>query len=87
MQLMTEKRLLVRSERFGSHVYESGIPQEHTQTQIAADLIKRAFNGSSKNLVLGALTAQPASEEDLKEIRRILDMFEGGKAGKRGDSK
>jgi BlaI family penicillinase repressor len=87
MQLMTEKRLLVRSDRFGSHVYESGIPQEHTQTQIAADLIKRAFDGSAKNLVLGALTAQPASGEDLKEIRRILDMLEAGKAGKRGDSK
>src|SRR5215470_7529728 len=59
MQLMTDKGLLIRSERFKSHVYEPGVPQEQTQKQIAADLLKRAFNGSAKNLVMGALSAQP----------------------------
>src|SRR5215471_16270478 len=57
MQLMLEKGLLIRSERFKSHVYEPGIPQEQTQKQIAADLLKRAFNGSAKTLVMGALSA------------------------------
>src|ERR1700719_2652091 len=61
MQLMTEKGLLVRSERFRSHVYEAGVPKEQTQQQIAADLLKRAFNGSAKSLVMGALAAKPAS--------------------------
>src|SRR5207248_9377709 len=61
MQLMTEKGLLVRSERFRSHVYEPGIPREQTQKQIAADLLKRAFEGSAKDLVMGALSAKPAS--------------------------
>jgi predicted transcriptional regulator len=76
MQLMTEKGLLVRSERFRSHVYEAGVAKEQTQREIAADLLKRAFEGSSKNLVLGALAAQPASAEELGEIRRILDKLE-----------
>ena len=76
MQLMTEKGLLVRSERFRSHVYEAGVAKEQTQREIAADLLKRAFEGSSKNLVLGALAAQPASDEELGEIRRILDKLE-----------
>src|SRR5580700_11510771 len=49
MQLMTEKGLLLRSERFRSHVYEPGIPREQTQKQIAADLLKRAFDGSAKS--------------------------------------
>ena len=75
MQLMLDKGLLVRSERFRSHVYEPGVPQEQTQKQIAADLLKRAFNGSAKNLLLGALSAQPASGEELAEIRRMLDKF------------
>src|SRR6202789_2157439 len=61
MQLMTEKGLLIRGERFGSHVYESRVPKEQTQQQIAADLLKRAFGGSAKSLVMGALAAQPAS--------------------------
>ena len=75
MQLMTEKGLLVRGERFGSHVYEAGVPQEQTQRQIAGDLMKRAFGGSARNLVMGALAAQPASREELDEIRGMLDSF------------
>jgi BlaI family transcriptional regulator, penicillinase repressor len=79
MQVMTEKGLLVRSERFRSHVYEPSAPQERTQKEIAGDLMKRAFNGSAKSLMLGALAAQPASREELAEIRRILDQFQKGR--------
>ena len=75
MQLMTEKGLLVRSERFRSHVYEASVPKEQTQRQIAGDLLKRAFNGSATSLVMGALAAQPASPEELAEIRGMLDTF------------
>src|SRR5580693_8536958 len=67
MQLMTEKGLVTRSERFRSHVYEAGAPKEQTQRQIAGDLLKRAFEGSAKTLVMGALAAQPASPEELDE--------------------
>ena len=75
MQLMTEKGLLIRGERFGSHVYEPGAPQEQTQRQIAGDLLKRAFGGSARSLLMGALAAQPASREELDEIRGMLDTF------------
>src|SRR5688572_12708983 len=51
MQLMTEKKLLIRSERFRSHVYEPGVPREQTQKQIVSDLLTRAFDGSAKGLV------------------------------------
>jgi predicted transcriptional regulator len=82
MQLMTEKGLLLRTERFRSHVYEAAEPQEQTQRQIAGDLLKRAFNGSAKSLLMGALSAQHASKDELEDIRRMLDQFENRK-GKR----
>ncbi len=75
MQLMTGKGLLIRGERFGSHVYEASVPKEHTQRQIAGDLLKRAFGGSARSLVMGALAAQSTSREELDEIRSILDAF------------
>jgi len=85
MQLMTEKGLLVRSEQFRTHIYDAGIPKEQTQRQIAGDLLARAFDGSAKSLMLGALSAQPASAEELAEIRSLLDNFEKGrKKGSRG---
>ena len=76
MQLMFEKGLVVRNERYRSHVYEARAPKEQTQRQIAGDLLTRAFDGSAKSLVLGALAAQPASGNDLAEIRRLLDALE-----------
>jgi BlaI family transcriptional regulator, penicillinase repressor len=76
MQVMTEKGLLLRSERYRSHVYAAGVPKEQTQQQIAGDLLSRAFEGSAKNLMLGALRAQPASDEELAEIRGLLSDFE-----------
>jgi len=82
MQLMLGKGLLVRTERFGAHAYEAGIPKEQTQKQIVGDLLTRAFEGSARELVLGALSARPASREDLDEIRSMIDKFEKSGKGK-----
>jgi len=82
IQSMTEKGLLTRSQRFGSHVYEAGVPKEQTQRQIAGDLLKRAFGGSARSLAMGALTAQPALRDELDAIRGMLDFF----ARKKGSS-
>ena len=82
MQLMFEKGLVVRNERYRSHLYEARAPKEQTQRQIAGDLMKRAFDGSARSLVLGALAAQPASTQDLDEIRSLLDDLEERRAKK-----
>src|SRR5579863_9283177 len=81
MQLMTEKGLLVRSERFHSHVYESGVPKDQMQERIVGDLLKRVFAGSTKELVMGALGAQSASSGELADIRQMIGEFEKKKRG------
>ena len=78
MQVMAEKGLLERSERFRSHVYGAALPKEQTQQQLAGNLLHRAFDGSAKNLVLGALSSKKPSAAELNEIRHILDQFEKG---------
>jgi BlaI family transcriptional regulator, penicillinase repressor len=79
MQVMAEKGLLTRSERYRSHVYEARIPREKTQLMLTRNLLQRAFDGSAKGLVLGALSAKPVTASELAEIRTILDQFEKGK--------
>jgi BlaI family penicillinase repressor len=76
MQVMHEKGLLRRSERFRSHVYEAGVTKQEAQARFAGELMQRVFEGSASNLMLGALTAQRASAKDLEEIRGMLDEFE-----------
>jgi BlaI family penicillinase repressor len=79
MRLMTDKRLLVRSERFRSHVYEPAVPKKQMQTRIAGDLLKRVFGGSPKGLIMSALGAQPTTPEEREEIRLMLDELDGRK--------
>jgi BlaI family penicillinase repressor len=79
MRLMTEKGLLVRSERFRSHVYEPAAPKNQMQTRIAGALLKRIFEGSPKGLIMSALGAQPTTPEERAEIRRMLDELDGKK--------
>lgn len=78
MQVMVEKGLLDRSEKFRSHVYEPRIAKGQTQQRLARNLVQRAFDGSAKNLVLGALSSQKVSPAELKEIRAMLDEYEKG---------
>ncbi len=73
MQLMLEKRLLTRTERYGVHIYEAGLPREQTQTQILDDLLNRAFDGSSSALVMRALSTKRASPEELDQIRNMIE--------------
>jgi len=79
MQIMAEKGLLERDERARSHVYSACQPRERTQTQLAGYLLERAFGGSARSLLMGALSAKKASREELAEMRKLLDEYEKGR--------
>ena len=78
MQIMSEKGLLKRDETQRSHVYTPSQSRERTQQQLAGDLMRRAFEGSARSLLMGALSAKRASPAELTEIRRLLDEYEKG---------
>jgi len=78
MQIMAEKGLVRRDEKQRAHVYHAARPREWTQRQLAGDLLQRAFDGSARSLLLGALSARKASKQDLTELRRLLDEYEKG---------
>ena len=78
LQIMAEKGLVRRDETQRAHVYEATLSRETTQRQLAADLLQRAFGGSAKSLVMGALSARKASRQELAEIRKLLDEYEKG---------
>jgi predicted transcriptional regulator len=77
LQIMTEKRLVVRDETERAHVYESRYGEQKTQRQLLADLAERAFGGSATKLVMQALSGRKASASELSAIRELLDTLEG----------
>jgi BlaI family transcriptional regulator, penicillinase repressor len=79
MQIMAEKGLVLRNVQQRAHVYQAAQTREWTQQQLARDLMERAFSGSAKALMVGALSSQKASRKELAELRRLLDDYERGK--------
>ncbi len=78
LQRMADKGLVERDESRRSHVYQARSKEEPTQRRLVADLLKKAFAGSTPSLVMQALSAKKASKAELAEIRQLLDEMEKG---------
>ena len=77
MQVMQEKGLLKRSERFRAHVYQAREPRGRTQQQLAHSLLLKAFGGSTRELLQSALAGRRVEREELAEIRKLVNDLEG----------
>jgi predicted transcriptional regulator len=75
MQIMADKGLVTRNETARTHVYSASAGEEQTQRQLVKDLVDRAFGGSAAALVLRALSADDATDAELKEIRKMIDDY------------
>jgi BlaI family transcriptional regulator, penicillinase repressor len=76
LQIMAVKGLVRRNEKQRAHVYEAAVPREATQRQLAGDLLARAFDGSARSLMMGALSARRADPAERAELRKLLDEYE-----------
>lgn len=77
LQIMTEKGLVRRDEESKAHIYRANVTQEATQDRFLKDLSQRLFAGSAAQLALHALAMESASEEELQEIRQLLEKRKG----------
>ena len=77
LQIMTAKGLVRRDESQRAHVYEAFRPAEQTKRQLAMDMLQRVFEGSASQLMMHALAGRRTSSEEIEELRRILDAYEG----------
>jgi predicted transcriptional regulator len=82
LQIMTDKGLTTREALGLQHVYTARRTEQDTQRQLLKDLLDRAFDGSTSQLVMQALATTAATPEELREIRRLL-----GAAGAQGKEK
>jgi predicted transcriptional regulator len=74
LQIMTAKGLVVRDEANRAHVYRAAISQDAMQSKILRDLSVRLFSGSAAQLALHALAMEPATQNDLDEIRALIEQ-------------
>jgi predicted transcriptional regulator len=77
LQIMTEKKIVVRDESARTHIYAPASTQDQTQRQMVTDLLDRVFDGSAAQLVMQALAAKKTTPEELAEIRKLLNKPRG----------
>jgi predicted transcriptional regulator len=76
LQIMYEKGLVTRDDSQRSHVYAPAVGEADTKRRAAKDLLGRVFGGSMEALVQSALSAKPASRDELRRIRELVAELE-----------
>lgn len=76
LQLMLEKGLVRRDDADRSHVYRAAVREQETQGLLLDKFVEATFGGSALKLVMQALGSRPTSDEELAQIRRLLNDIE-----------
>ena len=73
MQLMAEKGLLLRDEGQVKHIYSAASEEYKTKNLLLDRFVDSLFNGSVSSLMLHLLDNKKASQEELDQIRLLLE--------------
>lgn len=79
LNVMTDKKLLRRKPKGRAFVYAPRVAERPTLRGMAADLLNRAFGGSTEQLVVHVLEQTDPSTQELDELRRLIDEYRAGK--------
>lgn len=79
LQIMTEKGLVEREEAGKAHIYRPAMREEDMQTQLLKELSDKLFSGSPAMLAMHALSLQPASDDELQQIKALIERRKGTK--------
>jgi len=77
LQIMTEKGLVEREEAGKAHIYRPAMREEDMQTQLLKELSDKLFSGSTAMLAMHALSLQPASDDELQQIKALIERRKG----------
>src|SRR5215471_8600730 len=76
LNVMTEKGLLVRQPQGRAFVYRPKTDRRRTLRRMVGDLLGRAFEGSTSQLVTHLLDQSKPSAEELAEIRQAIEQYQ-----------
>lgn len=79
LQIMTEKKLVVRIEKERKHIYSAEASREETQILLLDRFLESTFSGAAMKMVMQVLGNHKASKEELDEIKKLIKKLEGGR--------
>jgi len=72
MKTLEQKGYLRATQHERAHVYRSARPKQDVIRQMVRDFVTRVFNGAGQPLVLHLLEDDHLSQEDLRDITRMM---------------
>ncbi|MEE9372578.1 MAG: BlaI/MecI/CopY family transcriptional regulator [Saprospiraceae bacterium] len=78
MQIMADKNIVLRDTSSRTHIYTAAIDQKNTQQSMLNKFITNTFAGSASSLVLQALGNHKTNDDELKEIKSLIEKIEKG---------
>ena len=76
MQIMADKNMVLRDTSSRTHIYTAAIDQKKTQNSMLNSFITNTFGGSASSLVLQALGNHKTNDEELKQIKILIEKIE-----------
>jgi predicted transcriptional regulator len=76
LNVMTDKGLVVRQPQGRAFVYRPKAAREATLGQMVGDLLGRAFEGSTSQLVAHLLDQSKPTKSELDEIHRAIQEYQ-----------
>ena len=76
MQIMAEKKLVRRDTNQKIHIYYAQVSESDTQQILVNNFVDNAFRGSAMKLVLHALGNHETSQDELNEIKDLIQKLE-----------
>jgi predicted transcriptional regulator len=80
MQIMVEKGLLLRDESQVKHIYSPAAEASRTKNLLLDRFVDSLFGGSVSSLMLHLLENKKTSQQELDEIRALLNESKKNKS-------
>ena len=76
MQIMAEKCMLSVNKESRQHIYTPTVDETETKSRLLDGFLKKTFSGSASKMVLQALGNHKPSEDELEEIKNLINEIE-----------
>ncbi|MDP7014992.1 MAG: BlaI/MecI/CopY family transcriptional regulator [Pirellulaceae bacterium] len=73
LNTMVDKRYLTRRSQGNTYLFSPLISEEDVAERVLGDVVDRVFDGSTSAVLLKLFEVQDVDQEELKELRRIIN--------------
>ncbi|MCG3198303.1 MAG: hypothetical protein GHCLOJNM_02801 [bacterium] len=79
LSILQEKGYVARRPQGRGHAYRTTISRTQAHRSFIRDLVDRAFEGSALGLVVALLKSNLVREDEIAEVKELIDKYELGK--------